>query len=198
MAKTMLFGAAALTAIRLTDGRRANIPAGRAVPENIDSADARRLLDEGFLVEVEIVDEVAALDPAELQPEGPTPPRSRSPIPAGLTADDVARAAEQERAATAVGQAGTAPDGVVANGGADGTGLVVEGSEPTGEPFTEAELEETVKGNVDAILDVVGDDPVKAEQVLTAENAKEKPRSTLVAGLQDVLDAVAADAEDEA
>ena len=64
-------------------------------------------------------------------------------------------------------------------------------------PFTDEELAETLKGNVDPILDVVGDNPVKAEQVLEAENAREKPRTTLVAGLQDVIDAAEADAEEE-
>lgn len=195
MAK-MLFGKAALTAIRLTDGRRANIAAGRAVPENIDQADAQRLLDEGFLVEVEVVDQVVDLDPAELEPEGPVAPATRNAVPAGLTADDVARAAEQERAAT--GLAGTAPDGVVANDGS-GTELVVESTAPTGVAFTDEELAETVKGNVDPILDVVGDDPVKAQQVLDAELEKpeDKRRKTLVAGLQDVLDAAEAEAEEQ-
>jgi hypothetical protein len=172
----MLFGKAALTAIRLTDGRRANIPAGRAVPENIDPADAQRLLDEGFLTEVEVVDQVVALDPADLQPEGPVPPATPNAIPRGLTADDVAAAAAAEAAAT-----GTEPD---------------ELEIPT-EPFTDEELAATRELNVDEQLDAVGDNPVKAQQVLDAElerpeEGNGKRRKTLIAGLQDVLDAAEA------
>lgn len=54
--KTMLLGKAPLTVIRLTDGTRKNISAGAAVPESIDAADAKRLLEEGFLEEVDVVD----------------------------------------------------------------------------------------------------------------------------------------------
>lgn len=176
--KTMLFGKAALTAIRLTDGRRANIPAGRAVPENIDQRDAARLLDEGFLVEVEVVEQIAVVDPDDLEPEGPNPPATRGAVPAGLTFDDVTAAAATE-AARAAGE----PD--------PGTVVDVET-----DPFTDEELDTAGKANVDEALDQVGDNPVKAQQLLDAENAKEKPRSTLVAGLQDVLDAAAAGADD--
>lgn len=57
----MLMGKAALTAVRLTDGTRANIAAGRAVPASIDPDDAARLLAEGFLEEIEIFDPVEDL-----------------------------------------------------------------------------------------------------------------------------------------
>lgn len=181
--KKMLFGKAALTAIRLTDGRRANIPAGRAVPENVDPEDAARLLREDFLMEVEVVDQVLDLDPAELEPEGPggavaTP----NAIPAGLTMADVDAAAATE-AARAAGD----PD--------PGTVVV----EVTAEPFTDEQLAEVRKGNVGPQLDAVGDDPVKAQQVLDAEMEldEDKRRKTLVQGLQDVLDAAEAAEEDE-
>jgi len=158
----MLIGKAALTAIRLTDGRRANLPAGRAVPENIDPADAERLLAEGFLTEVEILDEVAQIDPADLDLEGPAVDHPSGVVPAGLTFDDVT------------------------------TDLAGGGEvEVTAEPFTDEELAEVRKGNVDQQLDKVGDDPVKAQQVLDAEQAAAKPRTTLLTGLQDVLDAAA-------
>lgn len=136
--KTMLFGQAALTAIRLTDGTRANIPAGRAVPESIDPDDAERLVDEGFLVRREVV------DTGDAAPTG---------VPAGLTAADIPAAAD-------------------------------------GDPFTAEELAE-LPATVDGILDAVGDNAVRARQVLDAEESKpeDKRRKTLVAGLQDVLDA---------
>lgn len=175
----MLFGKAALTAIRLTDGRRANIPAGRAVPENIDPADAKRLLDEGFLVKVEVVDAVVDLDAAELQPEGPRPPSTPNAVPTGLTFDDVADAAALE-AARAAGE----PDPAT---------LV----EVDAEPFTDEELAGVREGNVDEQLDAVGDNPAKAQQVLDAElerpeEGSGKRRVTLLNGLQDVLSAAEA------
>lgn len=55
-AKTMLLGKAPLTVIRLTDGTRKNVSAGAAVPESILPADAERLVEEGFLEEVELLE----------------------------------------------------------------------------------------------------------------------------------------------
>jgi hypothetical protein len=73
------------------------------------------------------------------------------------------------------------------------------GTEPevTAEAFTAEQLAAVREGNVDAQLDAVGDDPVKAQQVLDEEleRPEDKRRKTLVAGLQDVLDA--AEVEDE-
>lgn len=62
------------------------------------------------------------------------------------------------------------------------------------DPFTDEQLAEAREGNVDAQLDAVGDNPAKAQQVLDAEMElpEDKRRKTLLAGLQDVLDAAEA------
>lgn len=64
------------------------------------------------------------------------------------------------------------------------------------DPFTDEQLAE-LPTTVDGLLDEVGDNPVKAQQVLDAELelAEDKRRKTLVAGLQDVLDAAEAEPE---
>lgn len=67
MAKTVLLGKAPLTTIRHANGSRSNLPAGAVVPSSIDEADAKRLLKEGYLIEVELVDE-----DTEPEPVGPT------------------------------------------------------------------------------------------------------------------------------
>lgn len=76
--RTMLIGKAALTVVRLSNGTRANVPAGRAVPGGILPSDRDRLLDEGFIERIELLDDdgvdVLDIDPSELEPEGPTPP----------------------------------------------------------------------------------------------------------------------------
>jgi hypothetical protein len=43
-------------------------------------------------------------------------------------------------------------------------------------------------GNVDEILDRVGDDPAAAAEALAAEQAKSKPRKSLVEKLQSIVD----------
>lgn len=171
--RTMLFGKAALTCIRLTDGRMANIAAGRAVPENIDDVDAARLLDEGFLVEVELVDDLLDVPEADLDREGRLGATTATGLPLGLTAD------------------GTLTDGTTPATDPE-TGEVV--LEPAGVAFTEEELDELLPKKADDILDAVGDDDVKARQVMNAETAAataagKEPRKNLAAGLQDVLDA---------
>lgn len=87
--KTMLIGKAALTVVRLTNGTRANVAAGRAVPESIDPSDAERLLDEGFLIEIEVDDGVLDIDPDELEPEGPAAPDTGTGEPASYTDDEL-------------------------------------------------------------------------------------------------------------
>lgn len=62
MTDKMLLGKAPLTVIRLTDGTRKNISAGAGVPASIDPADADRLVAEGFLEEVQVVDGVVDED----------------------------------------------------------------------------------------------------------------------------------------
>lgn len=48
---------------------------------------------------------------------------------------------------------------------------------------------ETVpEGNIDAVLDWVGDDPERAKQALDAENASEKPRVSLTDALEAKLE----------
>jgi hypothetical protein len=44
-------------------------------------------------------------------------------------------------------------------------------------------------GSVDEVLERVGEDAELAGQVLAAENAKSKPRKTLVAALEELLEA---------
>ena len=48
---------------------------------------------------------------------------------------------------------------------------------------------EPAEGSVSDILAAVGDDPEAAVAALETENARDKPRKTLVAGLQSVIDA---------
>lgn len=76
--RTLLIGKAALTVVRLANGTRANVAAGRVVPGGIVPSDRDRLLAEGFIERIELLEEdgvdVLDIDPAELEPEGPTPP----------------------------------------------------------------------------------------------------------------------------
>lgn len=76
--RTLLIGKAALTVVRLNNGTRANVAAGRAVPGGIMPSDRDRLLAEGFIERIELLDDdgvgVLDIDPDDLEPEGPTPP----------------------------------------------------------------------------------------------------------------------------
>jgi hypothetical protein len=76
--RTLLIGKAALTVVRLSNGTRANVAAGRVVPGGILPSDRDRLLDEGFIERIELLDDdgvdVLDIDPDELEPEGPNPP----------------------------------------------------------------------------------------------------------------------------
>lgn len=56
-------------------------------------------------------------------------------------------------------------------------------------PKPEPAVEDGVPvGSVDEVLEAVGDDKAKAAEVLEAEQAKEKPRKTLVEGLEAVVE----------
>ena len=66
---TIIVGKAPLTTVRLTNGSLFNVPRDVPVPEGIDKDDQKRLLKEGYLTELEIVDDVVQEDDAD---EGPT------------------------------------------------------------------------------------------------------------------------------
>lgn len=53
----------------------------------------------------------------------------------------------------------------------------------------QADRARVADGKVPEVLDAVGDDPVKARAALLAEQSSASPRSTLIAGLQRVIDA---------
>jgi hypothetical protein len=61
---------------------------------------------------------------------------------------------------------------------------------------TAAQVEEFGEQNVADVLAGVGDDADLARAALDAENAKEKPRATLVAGLENVIAAAQEPEED--
>jgi hypothetical protein len=65
MAKTVLLGKAPLTTIRHIGGTRSNLPAGAVAPASIDPTDAKRLIAEGYLEEVELVDDEIELEGSE-------------------------------------------------------------------------------------------------------------------------------------
>jgi hypothetical protein len=75
-------------------------------------------------------------------------------------------------------------------------GLPADDPAVTGDPasddvvtYDDAELDEQLDGNVGDILDAVGDDAVLAAALLEREQQAEKPRATLVKGLQETVDA---------
>jgi len=86
----MLRGKAPLTVVRLADGRRANVHAGSFAPEDVDVADAERLVKGGFLEEVAPTPVVEAAEPepeAEPEPvaeEGAEPEAEPSPEPVAV------------------------------------------------------------------------------------------------------------------
>jgi hypothetical protein len=88
---------------------------------------------------------------------------------------------------------------IVAGNNPDGTVEILEGELPKPklatvpavvvpdggtQPEPGADLDITAK--VDVVLAWVGDDPARAAQALEAENAKDKPRSTLVKTLEEL------------
>ncbi|MFB6977692.1 hypothetical protein [Streptomyces scopuliridis] len=54
------------------------------------------------------------------------------------------------------------------------------------EPETESSEELDIEASAAAVADWVGDDPERAKEALAAEQAKDKPRSTLVKALEKV------------
>ncbi|MEV4246969.1 hypothetical protein AB0J63_26595 [Streptosporangium canum] len=56
---------------------------------------------------------------------------------------------------------------------------------PAPAPASSNELD--IDGTINEVLNWVGDDPVRAEQAREAESAKEKPRSTLLTRLNEIL-----------
>lgn len=159
---TMLIGKAALTVIRLTNGTRANIAQGRAVPESILPDDAKRLVDEGFLEEIDVVDSAGV----EL-------------APSGIVLDDGLRI-------DATGAVVNTSGDVLVPGREDDDEEELELQEPS-EPLSAERVAEISALNVEPLLDEVGDDQVHAAQVLEAELAKGTPRKGVVDGLQAVL-----------
>ena len=65
--------------------------------------------------------------------------------------------------------------------------LDVPALDSRGRPLPARELPDPSATTVKDILAEVGDDPAKARQYLDAENAQDKPRSTLVASLEAVI-----------
>lgn len=65
---TYLMGKAPLTVVRLSNGSRANVAAGALVPSSVEAEDAKRLLEEGYLEEVEVVDEESEIEEPAAEP----------------------------------------------------------------------------------------------------------------------------------
>lgn len=66
----ILVGKAPLTTIRLRNGSRSNLAQGAIVPNSIDPSDAERLVDEGYLVYIDVVDDGSELAAAEASDAG--------------------------------------------------------------------------------------------------------------------------------
>lgn len=92
---------------------------------------------------------------------------------------------------------GNETDGNFEEGSRDAQYVPIDGSslaEP-GDPGTEAEVtpveeapeEDPASGTISEILANVGDDPVKAQAALDAENATGSPRATLVSKLEAII-----------
>ena len=89
------------------------------------------------------------------------------------------------------------PTGVDPMAGLPANDPAVTGDPASNDPvtYTDDELDGKLDGNVGDILDDVGDDAVLAAALHERENAAEKPRATLVKGLQETVDA--AESEDQ-
>jgi hypothetical protein len=141
-------GKAALTVVRLEDGRRVNVHKGRAVPSSADPEDLERLLAEDYLEVLEVADSVSEddeLEDDELEDQG----------------DDEVEDDELEDQGD--------------DGGID--------------------LASILEHSVPEILAIVGDKVVLAAALLELEQAADKPRKSLIEGLEDVV-AAAEEASD--
>jgi hypothetical protein len=171
--RKMLVGKAALTVVRHRDGTRSNVPAGRAVPASVDPLDAARLLDEGFLEEIELLAEVTDGDTAETEAETEEaddyPTWADKPRPDGW--EDFT---DEEKLAYVYGTGDPDAD--------------ADAAQDAG--MTDEEIATLLEGTAAEVMAEVGDNAALAERVLDAETqgGTVEGRKGLTADLRGVIE----------
>lgn len=174
MAKALI-GKAPLTVVRMTDGRRANIPAGVLVPGSVDPDDAERLFLEGYLDVIDIVEPEDESDDVDEGPDG-------NPVAPGDPGDPPLT--EQPAGDPGSSTAGTE----VAPGGDEDD----EDDDLEEVAAYAAAIAEIRENSIPVVLEKVGDNAELAAAVLELERAQDEPRKTLV----DALEPIAAEGDE--